>query len=156
QLQDALHRIEVGCEALVQHRLEVAVVVRELEDVELFRLEVTEGRNHRLRKDEARVEVGQLVPNFVELVELTEALHQDFLHTQIDLARELPLVRRIEVEEALLPGEHTEDALHGGHVVEIVDRRVVNDALAHEDLADVIALRANDEDTTLLRSCEEL
>ena len=37
------------------------------------------------------------------------------------------------------PGEHAEDALQRRDVVEVVDRRVVDDALAQVDLADVVA-----------------
>ena len=75
--------------------------------------------------DEARVEIGQLVADVVELVELAQALHQDLLHAStFDLVRELALVGRIEIEEPLLPREHAEDALQRRHVVEIVDDRV--------------------------------
>ena len=55
-----LGRLFGGRQVLVEHRLDVAVVVRELEDIELFGLEIAELGDQRRDEDEPRAQLGKL------------------------------------------------------------------------------------------------
>ena len=85
-----------------------------------------------------RAELGELLAQRIQLIELTHALHQDLLDRDLDRMRELARFGGVEIEAPLLPSEHAEDALDGRKLIEIVDRGVVDDPLVQEDPPDVV------------------
>ena len=70
-------------------------------------------------------------------------------------ARKLTLFRRVEIEESLLPREHSIQTFHRLHIIEIVDDGVRHDALLQVDASDVI-VGANHQDPAFFRCSEEL
>ena len=78
-------------------------------------------RRHRQRRTEWR----QLLLEISELVELTDALHEEALRRFLDLLHHLHLTAGLELERAREPREHPVDRLLRRHREVVVDRREV-------------------------------